>query len=433
MPRVKDRFATPADLVLGTRLNARVPAPDQERQRAEVAEILKRLRTQPGVVLADEVGMGKTFVGLSVAYSVAEANPRGPVILMVPPNLVEKWEQDLVTFCELYLDGRVPVRRDQATPEQLKDPAVLLYGTARHSVELMRLLDDPRRERSRLIFMAQGAMGRRQTDKWVRLALIAETLRRHVRRGGGRLIGVKRNIHRYLADLLRARVAERVNDLGEELWTLLLREHPSYWKDTYNGAVHNEDKWLRDDPVPKAVFRALDDADLRPLADALMEMPINASRSAKRLKERIDHAREALREAEEDLWKELLAQARWRSPLLIMDEAHHLKNPGTRLARTLQSPDSDKDLRTGDGAMARAFDRMLFLTATPFQLGHHELVRVLERFGDVRWATDELGDRSAFLDKLRKLEHDLDESQRTCDSAPAGVEQARARNGRGQS
>src|SRR5215208_5955884 len=95
-----------------------------------------------------------------------------------------------------------------------------------------------------------------------------------------------------------------------------------------------------------------------------------------------------------------------------MDEAHHLKNPGTSLARQLQSPDLERDLRTGDGAMARAFDRMLFLTATPFQLGHHELVRVLERFGDVRWDVSEFRDQEDFLQKLNDLGDHLNESQR---------------------
>jgi superfamily II DNA or RNA helicase len=97
--------------------------------------------------------------------------------------------------------------------------------------------------------------------------------------------------------------------------------------------------------------------------------------------ERLHAVRVALRAVEEELWKDLLHQARWRSSLLVMDEAHHLKNPGTALARQLQSPDSERDLRTGDGAMAEAFDRMLFLTATPFQLGHHELVQVLNGSG----------------------------------------------------
>jgi len=33
---------------------------------------------------------------------------------MVPANLVDKWEQDLKTFCELYLDDRRPVQREGA-------------------------------------------------------------------------------------------------------------------------------------------------------------------------------------------------------------------------------------------------------------------------------------------------------------------------------
>jgi ERCC4-related helicase len=96
-----------------------------------------------------------------------------------------------------------------------------------------------------------------------------------------------------------------------------------------------------------------------------------------------------------------------------MDEAHHLKNPGTLLARQLQSPDLQQDLHTGDGAMARVFDRMLFLTATPFQLGHHELVSVLQRFGDVHWDEKELGDRDSFGQQLSDLGNTLNESQRT--------------------
>ena len=390
----------------------RVPAADQKRQREEAKAILARLRRQPGVILADEVGMGKTFVALAIAYSIAARSPRGPVIVMVPANLIDKWEQDLATFCELYLDNRHPVcchgarRKDLITPESVR------YGTARHSVELMRLLDDPPRRRCHLILLAQGAMSRSQTDKWVRLALISEALRRHGRGGGGRLIKVKQQIHRFLAELLWAIGEERAHDWGDELWKSLLKTESSAWKRIYNGAVSNERKRLDDDPVPKPVARALYRIDLSPLATALEQMPLLARGGQERVSERINIARRALRAVEEELWKDLLSQTRWRSPLLVMDEAHHLKNPGTSLARQLQSPDSARDLRTGDGAMAGAFDRMLFLTATPFQLGHHELVRVLQRFGDVRWDTTQLGERERFLERLRTLEKRLDDSQR---------------------
>jgi len=413
MPHMNDNHRSPPELLLGKQLNARVPKVDQERQRAEVEEILCRLQSQPGVILADEVGMGKTFVALAVAYSVARQSPCGPVIVMVPANLVDKWEQDLKTFCELYLYDRRPVQREGASPKDLAQPQCVRYGVARHSIDLMKLLDDPPRTRCHLIFLTQGAMARRQTDKWIRLALIAETLRRHGRGKASRLIQVKNQIHRFLGELLWAVGEERAHGWGEDLWQQLLRSDTSTWKDTYNSAVRNERRHLADDPVPKSVARALHRIDLKPLASALEQMPVRARGGDMRVSERLNAARTALRQAEESLWRDLLAQARWRSPLLVMDEAHHLKNPSTSLARQLQSPDSEQDLRTGDGAMAHAFDRMLFLTATPFQLGHHELVSVLRRFGDVRWDASVLGERDKFIGQMDGLRDRLNESQRT--------------------
>lgn len=407
--RWTERLNIPGDLVLGTRLNERVPAPDQIRQRREVEEILRRLQQQPGLVLADEVGMGKTFVALAVAYSISACKKTGPVVVMVPENLIEKWTQDMKTFCDLYLKDRHAVRQNVATRSELRDPKAVRYGAARHSVEFMRLLDDPPRERCHLIFLAQGAMSRSQYDKWVRLSLIAESLRRHARGNATKLIQVKGKIHRFLAQLLWAIGEQRAHDWGEELWLQLLRTGPEAWKEIYNASLRDERKRLKDDPVPKPVLRAIRKIDLRPIAAALQDMPL---RTSDRLSERIGKARSTLIKAEKALWNEVLAQTNWRSPLLILDEAHHLKNPGTALARQLQSPDSERDLRTGDGAMANAFDRMLLLTATPFQLGHYELVSVLKSFRGVRWDPLELGTREEFLQRMNHLAMQLTESQR---------------------
>ena len=44
--------------------NKRISIEDGRRQESAAAEILGRLRRQPGVILADEVGMGKTFVAI---------------------------------------------------------------------------------------------------------------------------------------------------------------------------------------------------------------------------------------------------------------------------------------------------------------------------------------------------------------------------------
>jgi len=410
MPRIDQLHDIPAELVLGTRLNERVPEADQRRQRKEVEEILLRLRHQPGVILADEVGMGKTFVALGIAYSFAVRKASGPVVVMVPANLVDKWVQDLNTFCELYLENRQSVNRDVATQKELRHPTAVRYGVARHSVDLMKLLDDSRRERCHLIFLAQGAMSRSQSDKWVRLALIAESFRRHARGNATTLIKVRKKIHHFLGELLWS-IGEERSLVGQgELWLKLLRTDPEAWKEIYNAAQPNERRQLRDDPVPKSVTRTIRRLDLKPIAKALEEMPLHKS---DRLSERIRVARRTLQQVEKTLWNEVLSQTRWRSPLLVLDEAHHLKNPGTVLARQLQSPDSERDLHTGDGAMANAFDRMLFLTATPFQLGHHELVSVLKRFGDVKWNLAEFGSHEDFQESLTNLGSQLTESQRT--------------------
>jgi len=397
-------------LVLGQRPNERVPLAEQQRQRAEAVDILSRLGRQPGVVLADEVGMGKTFVALAAAYCVGVQSRKGPVVIMVPPNLVDKWEQDLDAFCALYLDDTVLVNRDRAEPRELRQAGALRYGVARHSVEFLKLLDDKPRERCHIVLLAQGAMSRGQTDIWVRLALIRETLRRHGRRE--RLRKVKRQIHRFLAELLYAKGQQRASYGGEELWSLLLQSDPGQWMDLFNEGLKNERHALHDDPVPEAVTKALPHVNLESFADALADMPIRARGPSRRVSERITYAREALRDVERDLWKQIIAKARWRSPLLVLDEAHHLKNPKTALARQLQSPESHEDLKLGDGALAGSFDRMLFLTATPFQLGHHELVRVLQRFGDVRWDAEALGDKERFEAKLRQLNDCLTASQR---------------------
>lgn len=405
------------DIVLGRpdHLRPNVPAADQLRQQREVIELLERLVHQPGVILADEVGMGKTFVALAVAIHTALRDPTGPVVVMVPPMLVEKWEQDLETFCELYTRGKVCKRVDAegTLPADLRRPDVLRYARVGDATAFLKLLDDPRAERAHVVFVSQGTMSRQRMDRWVGLCLVAEALRRHARGANHRLIEVKKVIHRHVARLVGLTGRENSHDLGEELWERLLRTHVDDWKEIHNQGVRAEARLLREDPVPKAVTRAVAGIDLKELADALCEMPIRASGGEERVAERIEAVRGQLRRVEKRIWAEVLGKTRWRSPLLVMDEAHHLKNADTRLARQLQSPETESDLKTGEGALARKFGRMLFLTATPFQLGHRELVHVLQRFADVRWDSAVLGERDAFDAALAALRDALDESQRT--------------------
>jgi hypothetical protein len=396
----------PDDCCLGYAANARASRKDQLRQRREAEEILARLQTRPGVVLADEVGMGKTFVALAVAYAVAQRPGTEPVVVMVPSNLVDKWSKDLGAFCDLYVDGKPAV--DCRKTDCSVCPGcsrVLRFGVARHSIDFLKLLDDPADTRCHLILLTSGSMSRGLTDAWVRLALIQRTLKKHGRRQ--RLSKVRRNIHLFLGDLLRAGFRQKASQEGDRTWARLLEEPAESWREVYNASVSDPEKHLADDPVPAAVLAALPSIDLGPLADALATVPV---RRSKHLGDRLQTARDGLREAAKLLWGALLTEAEFHSPLLILDEAHHLKNPDTMLARTFQTVDEAQDVRIGDGAFAGAFERMLFLTATPFQLGHRELVRVLRRFGDARWAP-ELGEHSEFTARLDQLAEALDAAQ----------------------
>jgi hypothetical protein len=65
------------------------------------------------------------------------------------------------------------------------------------------------------------------------------------------------------------------------------------------------------------------------------------------------------------------------------------------------------------GALNGRFERMLFLTATPFQLGHRELVDVLSRFGAVVWRDLPQGASESYQQTLESLRIALDQAQRT--------------------
>src|SRR5262249_37282133 len=159
----------------------------------------------------------------------------------------------------------------------------------------------------------------------------------------------------------------------------LLATHPAKWKQILE---------LDDDPVPTDLVRAIDELEKRhldALARALSKMPQNESA---KIKENLKHARDTLNKVFRDCWQHWLAAAcsRGSMPLLILDQAHHLKNPGTRLASLFRASEAEEEATMLGGPLSGVFERMLFLTATPFQLGHHELLRVLERFENVGWA-----------------------------------------------
>jgi hypothetical protein len=364
----------------------RVSPEDGQRQEDTVREILRRLEQHPGVILADEVGMGKTFVALGVAASVALARGGdGPVVIMVPPSLKEKWPRDWDVFQGNCLRAGVPRLR---------------AARADSGVAFLRLLDDPPDTRNSIIFLTHGALNRSLTDEWVKLAIVRQALLRR-----SSLSGVRRVLPRFAGRLLRA---QWVDHRAPNLWGQLLDHPPREWRRLMRSA--GLDDVIDDDPVPQALVDAAEGLEFQAVCSALEDLPI---RESSRVKERLQTARQALGEALGKLWVEWLRKTSFHSPLLVFDEAHHLKNL-TKLSSLFAEEGAHEDSEAvSRGPLAGVFSRMLFLTATPFQLGHYELINVLRRFEGIAWDSadaPEMG-REGFRQSIRTLEEKLDDAQ----------------------
>src|SRR5690606_23315734 len=119
-------------------------------------------------------------------------------------------------------------------------------------------------------------------------------------------------------------------------WLGVLRKHGS-------GSTQDEAPEDADDPVPAHVAELLRELDLTAVYETLRDgLPVRESANTR---ERLKRLRAALEDAFADVWETVLAGMRYRFPLLIVDEAHHLKNAHTRVASLFRSaePDDESD------------------------------------------------------------------------------------------
>lgn len=359
-----------------------ISAEDARRQERTAQEILSRLNDQPGLILADEVGLGKTFVALAVAASVATStNMRRPVVVMVPPALTSKWPQEWRTFAQYCLPNNTKLR---ATAETITRPAAFL-----------KLFDDDAANRSHIIFLAHGALTRQLQDPYTRLAIVQAAFRK-----SRNLSEVRERFPRWAAKLIDRRLAPSIT---EEL----LAAPIDRWRGVLQG--HAPDLEMLDDPVYLGLPQMIkaSGVDLRPLREALAGLPARRSSS---IEQRLRQSRDEIKIEIQAVWDAIVSHAPFSSPLLILDEAHHVRHDG-KISGLFQSAEAESDASAmqEDGPLARKFDHMLFLTATPFQLGHRELVRVLSRFDGVRWPNRQA--RADYQQTLQHLELTLDAFQ----------------------
>ncbi len=357
---------------------------DAMRQTETAKTILANMEIRPGVLLADEVGMGKTFVAMAVISSVISATRREhcPVVVMAPPGLRQKWQRDWDQFKSHCIRNHA---LDWVRDEYAHTPT-----------EFFKFLDDTPQERAQLIFITTGCFSRGLYDPWVKLAML------RLARSFTKLTDKQKyQLYRWASDLVRQFSNYK---LTEDVVQKLMNTKVSDWKGflVETGIMNQE----QDDPVPKQLSKYAHKLKWDSLIMAIRNLPGWRPESIKESNRKI--IRKTFMDAFKDIHDQWLNLTPWRSPLLVMDEAHHAKNDSTRLARLFRQESQDDIALLKD-----KFDRMIFLTATPFQLGHQELIRILRSFTAARWSSREApeGTRETFKFKMDELEKALDSNR----------------------
>src|SRR3954453_15930933 len=83
-------------------MSAKGVAPEDSERQLRSAELVTRmLDRRAGFVLADEVGMGKTYVTFGHIALRSDQKPKFRTLVVVPSSeLARKWQRDLLEFCE---------------------------------------------------------------------------------------------------------------------------------------------------------------------------------------------------------------------------------------------------------------------------------------------------------------------------------------------
>ena len=353
---------------------------DAERQHATVDALLGRFfhpntndRTEIQI-LADEVGMGKTFVALAVAYSIlahmrtvgSEGDLEGcykRVLVITPRNsaLFSKWRREVSEFVKRCI-----------LPEHRKDAA---RWFAPEPVERVDELVTALKRRGRGPRVLIASMGLFYNAKLTYYDLKRRALLGALFRHWGK----------------RFRVDRRKR---------LLRGAPEGWsRDPYGLLDLEETDWDRtpfagEEELMKTI-RRLDKDREDGTVDRLLELCCRISEPyVHGRKEKFEEVERLLTRAYRRVTEKAI---RWGFPLLIVDEAHHWKNGPKGGANGF--PHFQRFI-------APHVRRALLLTATPFQLRPDEILEIL-RVSDDMAPTPHQATRAQRRESLRQQREDV--------------------------
>ena len=323
---------------------ANIKKQDADRQMQTAKELIRRLfgsdvdcfHTQ---LLADEVGMGKTFVSLAVAYSLLYAMRKNPedfpglrhkIIVLTPRNdpLFEKWITEVREFLGRCIEDK---DRENARP-WFKAKAVTHFDELVYEIK--------RTGPSASIIVAKySALGGRLDYQDMKQQLLVAAL---FRWWGAGLTLAKRT---------------RILNASRKLW----KEPPNLEKlDEQLGENNEQTKYLLTWKQFQTAFQHVNDRYMDQMKQRFEEIS-----NIKSLSER-DKKIEGLNHDLNELYRTCLSSALTLDiPLVIVDEAHNWKNHNNAYSRFVE-------------LLASHTRRLLLLTATPFQLGPDEMLKVME-------------------------------------------------------
>lgn len=298
-----------------------------DRQSKTVNRLLELLADQPGVILGDEVGMGKTFVALATALTYIAHSDRNKRILILTPSkeLKDKWDRDIDTFRNYCIEKGSHLKK-LAEDNGIDNIKQLLNAKAPIlTIPLKRIAGVPN-EAEMLCYL--GAYFRQR--------------------------GFSSSKRREMLGIL------------------------NYDLRTFNDSmVMNPMNWLEVRRLEE--FVTYETFKEKSILFESFDNTIRKGCTEKEFKEACTHIR-----------NQLIPEFSF----CIIDEAHNYKNPWT-VGHKLFNYD-----KAPEATLKNKFGKMLFLTATPFQLGYDELINIFKMFNAAKTCPVNYNNR---VGKLRGL------------------------------
>lgn len=302
-------------------LSASIDQATAALQTRTCQKVIEMLQKVPGIILGDDVGMGKTYIAICVVMWFLANYPERKVLIITPGwQLNKKWHNDLRNFIEKNLQaGRVSLRE------------------------------------SDIVEIQQG---------WGSyVSKIASAAKK------AKIILVPVNIFR---------------SLGKEEKGFLLAcwfKYRRLWEKT-RIQILRALGWNSERTAPE---------DYRQMGISYSDIPESWYKELDRIYEEEGISPDGiwqLKSSVNNLRYKVINQVLPGCSLLILDEAHKMKNDCSVTRRALEI------------AVRNKYSKGLFLTATPFQLGESELRSILEMF---KAAYDTEEEEQFFVDTVEKL------------------------------